>query len=94
MRPKRIVLILVLVACLLLTHSVLAMSSSNYQIDWMVPLSGSGGRASSTNYAAQLTIGQTATGTSTSPGFQAGWGFWHGIRQTVWELFLPLLQRR
>jgi hypothetical protein len=89
---RKIVLILVLIACLLLTHSAMAISSPNYVIDWMVPLSGGGGRASSATYAAHLTTGQTAIGTSGSASFRAGVGFWHGIRQTLWELFFPLVR--
>lgn len=92
MHRKRIILILVLAACLLLTHSASAISSPSYVIDWIVPLSGGGGSASSPNYAVNLTIGQTVTGLSGSANFQAGWGFWHDVRQTLWELFLPLLQ--
>lgn len=93
MHRKRItILILVLAACLLLTHSALAISSPNYTIDWMVPLSGGGGLASSPNYTVDLTTGQTATGLSGSASFQAGWGFWQDVRQTLWELFLPLIQ--
>ena len=92
MQRKRIILILVLAACLVLTHSAMAISSPNYAIDWMVPLSGGGGSASSPNYAIHLTIGQTVTGLSGSASFQAGWGFWHDVRQTLWELFLPLVQ--
>lgn len=91
MRWKRIVLILMIF--LVLTNSVMAMSSPNFEIDWMVPLSGGGGPASSTNYAIHLTIGQTATGLAQSANFRTGWGFWHGIREAIWELFLPLIQR-
>ena len=92
MHQKRIILILVLAACLLLTHSASAISSPSYVIDWMVPLSGGGGRASSLNYAVHLTTGQTVSGLSGSTGFQAGWGFWHDVRQSFWDLFLPLVR--
>ena len=40
---KRAIFLLVLVALLLLTGSVLAMSSDNYRLDWFTPLTGSGG---------------------------------------------------
>lgn len=89
MRWKQIVLILII--CLMLTNSVMAMSSPNFEIDWMVPLSGGGGKASSTNYAIHVTIGQTAVGKSESTNFQAAWGFWRGIWQAIWEVFIPVL---
>ena len=92
MRRVRFALILLL-ACFLFANSVWAMSSPNYEIDWMVPLSGGGGPASSTNYAVHLTIGQSAIGASESTSFQSGLGFWNGIRDAVWELFMPLITK-
>jgi len=88
MRRKRIVLILI--ACLLLTNSVMAMSSPNYRIDWMALLSAGGGRSSSTNYVMDLTIGQTPTGAAQSSSYQTELGFWYGFRKTIWELFMPI----
>ena len=94
MRHKRIALILVLAGGLLLTTSVLAMSSTNYAVDWMVPLSGGGGGyASSASYVVHLTIGQTATGRASNDSFQAGLGFWYGMRDYIMEVMLPLLQK-
>ena len=44
MKSKPIIAItLALVVLLVLSVSVLAMSSASYQLDWLVPLSGSGG---------------------------------------------------
>lgn len=92
MRAKRIALLLLfLFISLLFTHSVLAMSSPNYAIEWMVPLSGSGGAASSTNYAVHTTVGQTAIQSSHSPGFQAGLGFWYAFQDLIYDLFMPLI---
>ena len=52
MRYTRILILLGLAACLVFVSSALAASSENYRIDWMVPLSGSGGgQASSAHYA-------------------------------------------
>jgi hypothetical protein len=90
MRQKRIILILVILACLLFTTSVMAMTSPNFEIGWLVPLTGGGGSvASSENYAVHLTIGQTAVGASASTNFQAGLGFWRGVGETIWRLLLP-----
>lgn len=89
MRRKRILLILLV--CFLLTSTVMAMSSTNYAIDWMVPLTGGGGPASSENYALNLTVGQTASRSSESASYQAGLGYWYGAGKTAWEVFLPLM---
>jgi hypothetical protein len=87
---RRKFILLILIACLLVANTALAMSSLNYRIDWMVPLSGGGSHASSTQYAVDLTIGQTASGAAQSTSYQGGFGFWYGIRETIWRLFLPL----
>jgi hypothetical protein len=91
MRRTRIALMLVLATCLLLTTGAIAMSSPNYAIDWMYPLSGGGGNSSSTHYTIQLTIGQTAIGSSENASFQAGIGFWYGLRDFIYDLFLPMI---
>jgi hypothetical protein len=93
MRRKAIALILALAVCLALVGSALAMSSANYRIDWLIPLTGGGGRGSSAHYSTHLSFGQTAVGLSTSPGYQAGMGYWRGIAAGPWELFLPLTIR-
>ena len=82
--------LLILIACLLITHTALAMYSTNYRIDWMVPLSGGGGHASSTQYAVDMTIGQTAIGAAQSASYQGGFGFWHGLKETIRRLYLPV----
>jgi hypothetical protein len=69
----------------------MAMDSPNYAIDWMLPMSGGGGRTVSANYAVNFTYGQTASGEAQSPGYQAGLGFWYGFPKRVWDLFMPLI---
>ncbi len=89
---KRKVILLTLAVLLLLTSSVLAMSSTNYRLDWFTPLTGGGGGASnSTNYAVNFTVGQSAIGTSSSTNYGGCLGYWCGIRE--YRVFLPLVLR-
>jgi hypothetical protein len=70
-----------------------AMSSQNYRVDWLVPLSGGGGgRSGSASYALNFTIGQSATGFSTSTGYKVGLGYWYGA-ENPYLLYLPILLR-
>jgi hypothetical protein len=93
MKTKLMITVGVLCALLLLANSALAMSSTNYKLDWFVPLTGSGGNEmSSTNYKAYVTIGQTAIGTSTSTNYRVGLGYWYGLLSGR-RLHLPLILR-
>ena len=84
----KIVLFSVL-AALLLTSSALALSAA-YRLDWFVPLTGGGGGpASSTNYKANITVGQTVIGASSSTNYKAGLGYWYGI--PAYHFYLPLV---
>jgi hypothetical protein len=84
-----IFLVIALIAVFLFATSAQAMNSTNYKLDWMVPLSGGGGHASSTNYAIDLTVGQTAVGNASSTNYGAGLGFWTAVWK--WIINLPLL---
>ena len=92
MKTKRLVAILVvLVLVLLVAGSALAMSSTNYKLDWYVTLSGGGGGpSSSTSYAANFTIGQVAAGASSSTNYKAGLGYWYGAGGQ-YSIFLPVV---
>ncbi len=81
--------VLVLIAALLFVTTAQAMISTNYKMDWFVPLSGGGGHASSTNYAVDITVGQTAVGAASSPNYNAGLGFWTAVWE--WIIHLPLI---
>lgn len=84
----KIVLVSVL-AALLLASSALALSVA-YSLDWFVPLTGGGGGpTSSTHYEANLTVGQTAIGASTSTNYKASLGYWYGI--PAYNFYLPLV---
>ena len=90
---RKTILLALLIIFLLLTSSALAMSSTNYKLDWFVPLTGSGGsEMSSTNYKAYVTIGQTAIGASASTNYGACLGYWCG-QLPGGRLHLPLIMR-
>jgi hypothetical protein len=84
---------LALVAVLLLAGATLAMESDNYRLDWFAPLtSGVGGAASSSHYAVNLTVGQSAIGTSDSTTYRGCLGYWCGTA-AEYKLYLPAVFR-
>jgi len=94
MKARSAVGIGLLLVLLLLASSVQAMSSANYKLEWFTPLTtGGGGPASSTHYAVNLTIGQTAVGRATSVHYRAGLGYWEGLFTGSWN-YLPLTMRQ
>lgn len=88
---RRMAILLTVAAFLLLAGSVLAMSSTNYALDWYTPLTGGGGGpSSSAGYAVNFTVGQTAIGgPSTSASYGACLGYWCGAAQRT--IYLPLV---
>ncbi len=79
MRVKRIILIVI--ALLLISGSLLAMSSTDYTVAWFVPLTGGGGGAvTSANYATDYTVGQVAVGLASSANYATGLGYWYGVQ--------------
>lgn len=81
-----------LVLLLLLCGYILAMSSPSFQINWHVPVnSGGGGTASSVTYTTNLTIGQTAIGGAASDSYEVGLGYWPGVVQNTYQLYLPIV---
>ena len=68
----------VILIAMLVTGAVLAMNSDNYRLGWFVPSTGSGGSASSTNYAAEFTVGQTAVGNTDNASYDLCLGYWCG----------------
>ena len=89
---KRTTLFLVLLLLLILAGSVLAMGSTNYQLDWFTPLTGSGGKSTSTNYAVQFTVGQSVLGTGSSTNYEGCLGYWCGAGGE-YSIYLPLIFR-
>ena len=95
MKTKLVATVSVLFVVCLLAGSALAMSSANYRLDWFTPLTGGGGgAASSTNYAINLTVGQSATGGSSSASYVVGLGYWYGVGSSVaqeFKVYLPIV---
>jgi hypothetical protein len=86
-------LALTLLLLLLLTSATSAMESTNYRLDWFTPLTGgAGGAVSSTNYAINFTIGQSAAGTFSGTNYGVCLGYWCG-GATQYRIFLPLVLR-
>jgi hypothetical protein len=86
-----VAIVVVLLSGLLLAQIATAMSSPNYKLDWFTPLTtGSGGTASSTHYAVNLTIGQTVIGASSSASYQVGLGYWYGAA-IQYKVYLPIV---
>lgn len=84
-------ILLALTAILLLAGSALAMSSTNYRLDWFTPMTGGGGApASSASYAVNFTVGQTAIGASSSANYGVGLGYWYGAA-AQFRIFLPVV---
>ncbi len=81
-----------IVVLLLLTTTALAMSSDNYGLEWHTALMGSGGPAQSTNFAVNLTIGQSAIASASSTNYQAGMGYWYGLLPN-YPMYLPIISR-
>ncbi len=90
---KRVTFLLALVAILLLAGVAVAMSSDNYRLDWFTPLTGGGGgAASSAHYAVNLTVGQSAIGTSGSTNYGGCLGYWCEAA-VEYKVYLPLVLR-
>jgi hypothetical protein len=87
-------ILLLLVAMLMMAGTSLAMSSTNYWLDWFTPMTGGGGGpTSSTNYAANFTVGQTVVGASTSEHYGSGLGYWYGLLSDIFHNFLALVMK-
>lgn len=84
---------LALLCTAMLAGGVLALSSSQYQLDWFTPLTtGGGGQASSGHYAVHLTAGQAARSALSSTHYGLCLGYWCGAGFSDW-VYLPLVTR-
>ena len=94
MKPKVLrVVSVVLVLLFLISVSATGMSSLNYLLNWFTPLSSSGGDASnSASYSANITIGQTITGLSSSPNYRAWTGYWSGT-DDPYHVYVPVVKK-
>ena len=91
MKRKSVLLALLLI--LTLSNAAQAMSSPNYQLDWLVPLtSAGGGSAESPNFAIGYTIGQTFINQSASVNYSLEAGFWQNFLQQF-LIWLPFIRK-
>ena len=93
MNKQKTIILLVALLCVLLAGRVLAMESTNYQLNWFTPLtSNGGGSASSDNYAINFSVGQTVIGASDSASYDSCLGYWCG-GAAEHKIYLPLVLR-
>ena len=83
---------LLLLVGLALAGIVWAGSSDGTAVDWSV-LSGGGAPASGGSVTLNGTLGQTAIGSSSGTGAAVGAGFWYGLGEGVYEIYLPVVLR-
>jgi len=92
-KRRNFAVVLVILFLAIVTISVQAAQSASYHLDWFTPLtSGGGGPANSTHYAANVTLGQTASNSSDGTTFKVGLGYWSGVLQSF-LLQLPLISK-
>jgi len=88
-----VAIVVILLSGLLLTQIATAMSSANYRLEWFTPLTtAGGGSASSANYAANFSVGQTAVITAASSNYVAALGYWPGALGQ-YKVYLPVVLR-
>lgn len=94
MKKPLMILTLALLALLLILQPVLAgMSSPIYNLDWLLPLTGSGGPPmSSPAYLMDATLGQTLTGPATGSLYTLYGGYW-AFLGVPYTLFLPAVRK-
>ena len=89
-----VLLVLLLVAGPALAGLVRAGSSDGTAVDWSV-LGGGGAPSESGSGEVTLngTLGQTAIGSSSGSGASVGAGFWYGVGEGIYEVYLPVTLR-
>ncbi len=91
MRRRFVRMGLLALVAMALALGAVAMTSSNYRLDWFTPgTSGGGGTSTSANYVAHFTVGQTAIGTMSSSNYQVNLGYWYGLVR-IFRRFLPVV---
>ncbi len=93
MKRRKVLIAGLLLLCLLLAaQTVLAMSSTNFALNWFTTQGGGGGKSSSANYSVNTTMGQVGIGNSISSSYTTCIGYWCGAEQGA-TVFLPLIMR-
>jgi len=70
--------IIIIITALLLLAIMVGARQQEYSLNWMSINSGGNMTQSSTNYAAQITVGQPVAGKCQSASYRASLGFWSG----------------
>jgi hypothetical protein len=68
------------------------LGSDHFDLSWNV-LGAGGGTSTSAHFSLSSTIGQAAVGEKSSPHFESCTGFWCGLRDFIYEIFLPLIMK-
>lgn len=90
--PLRRSLWLSLLGVLLAAMPILAGSSATFTVPWETVARG-GNEMASTNYRIQSTAGQSIIGPTAGTNYAVGAGYWYGVREPTYDLFLPLILR-
>ena len=91
MKRRTLRICLLLLLALTLVAGAVAMTSSNYWLNWFTPgTSNGGGPLASSNYAVNFTVGQTAIGQMTSANYKTDLGYWYGLLRQF-RRFLPVV---
>lgn len=85
-------LALSLLLLMLLASIAWAGSSDGTAVDWQV-LSSGGAPVTGGSVMLNGTLGQTAIGSSSGTGAAVGAGFWYGLGEGVYQLYLPVALR-
>jgi hypothetical protein len=93
-RARTALLTLVLLLFTILAGIAWAGSSDHYGVDWSI-LSGGGApaRSSAGNVILNGTLGQSAIGSSAATHRSLGAGFWYGVGEGIYTVYLPLVLR-
>ena len=70
----------------------LASSGGDYVLDWYT-IDAGGGTSTGGDYVLSGTAGQIDAGSMSGGVYDLSGGFWSGIMEALYELFLPLIQR-
>jgi hypothetical protein len=91
MKPKRVWMVIVLLAAILLITGVATANSSSYVLDWFT-IDGGGGMLTSTGYQVSGTTGQPDAGNLSAGGYQLSGGFWPGFDPARQLVYLPFVR--
>ncbi|UCC65372.1 MAG: hypothetical protein JSV36_10145, partial [Anaerolineae bacterium] len=90
-RARTALLILSLLLLTLLSTVAWAGRSDHYAVDWQVLSAGGAPAVSGSGHVAlNGTLGQTAIGPATNGVVTLGAGYWYGLGERIFQIYLPL----